>query len=107
LTFGVTLANPCVRPGTTQSIQISAPPHSAVGYDAVYADGKGGLSPGHYGGNKGGHTDGNGVWSDTWVVALNAPAGPVRVDSAAAAPDAAVGQRQDYFKVSNATGACG
>jgi hypothetical protein len=106
LTLGVTLKNACVRPGTSQTIIISAPPQSAVGYDAVYSDGKSGLQPGHYGGNNGGHTDNGGKWGDTWVVAANAPAGPVRVDSVGASSDGRVGQRQDYFKVSDATGRC-
>lgn len=106
LELGVKLQNACVRPGTSQTITITAPPESAVGYDAVYADGKSGLVPGHYGGNKAGHTDGTSTWADTWVVAPNAPAGPVRVDSVGVSRDGRTGQRQDSFKVSDATGRC-
>jgi hypothetical protein len=73
------MASPCVAVGDRQAITITAPPGASVAYQAVYADGKGGLSPGYYGGNKGGVAGADGTFHDQWVVGPGAPAGPVAV----------------------------
>jgi hypothetical protein len=100
------LAQSCVRAGGSQSITIHTAPMSSVGYDAVYSDGKTGMSPGYYGGNKSGNTDGTGTWSDTWVIAPNAPAGPVRVDVIGANASGASGNTTVSFAIAGPKGTC-
>lgn len=106
LALAAELAESCVRPGGSQAITIRTEPDSGVGYDAVYADGKSGLTEGHYGGNKAGQVDDEGTWSDTWVVAPNAPAGRVEVRVLGAKLGYNAGQTTVYFTVSDVTGKC-
>lgn len=103
----VTLASPCVRPGASQTITITTAPGSGVAYDSVYADGKSGVDKDHgfYGGNKGGQTDKQGTWTDTWVIAPTAPPGPVRVDVVAATPQGS-GTTYATFAMADASGRC-
>ena len=101
------LSSACVRPGEAQSIVITTLADSAVGYDAVYADGKNGMSAGYYGGNKGGRTDANGGYQDTWTIAPGAPAGPTRVDVAGANANGEIGQISVAFAVADLQGKCG
>jgi hypothetical protein len=74
------LKEACVPPGGKQVIVIRTEPKAGVAYDAVYSDGKGGATAGHYGGNKGAQVDHTGTFTDTWVVAPNAPQGKVTVN---------------------------
>lgn len=98
------LASACVMPGTTQTITITTRPNSAVGYHAIYSDGKTGFDPGYYGGNKSGITDGTGQWRDTWVVAANAPPGTVSVDVVGLSSDGASGSTRLTFAVGGVGG---
>lgn len=107
LELSAELTSRCVRPGGTQKITIMAPPRSAVGYSAVYADGTTGWSPDHYGGANHGHTNASGKWSDVWVVAADAPEGQVLVDVGGAGQDGSVGRTQVTFEVADLTGTCG
>ena len=100
-----TLSGTCVRPGATQRISIVTQPKSGVVYDAVYSDGKYGGTANYYGGNAGGETDAKGHWSSHWVVAPSTPAGPVRVDVAAATARGN-GYVTVWFHVADSTGRC-
>jgi hypothetical protein len=99
-----TLAHQCVVPGTTQSITITTAPNSAVGYHAIYSDGKQGFDKGYYGGNNSGLTDATGNFSESWVIAPNAPAGQVTVDVIALRQDGASGKTQLLFSMSGVGG---
>lgn len=73
----------CVQLGGTMSISILANPESPVAYNAVYDGEEGGSGPPYgegHGGNASGMSTDDGRYSDTWVVSLNAPGGPARVD---------------------------
>lgn len=73
----------CVVRGGTATIVVRTVPNAAVIYHAVYAGTKGGAPPpyGHgYGGSDGGMSDGDGRYSDSWDVRVDAPVGPARVD---------------------------
>jgi hypothetical protein len=99
------LQSRCVQPGQTQRISILTQPNSGVVYDAVYSDGKYGGTANYYGGNAGGRTDARGQWSSQWVVARSAPAGPVRIDVAAATPKG-TGYATAWFHVAGVRGGC-
>ena len=99
-----TLAHECVVPGSSQTITITTGPNSAVGYHAIYSDGKQGFDKDYYGGNKSGLTDATGNYTDTWVIAPTAPAGKVTVDVVALQQDGASGKTQLSFSMSGAGG---
>lgn len=100
------LKESCVRPGGKQTITIRTEPESGVGYDAIYSDGKGGAMEGHYGGNKGGQVDEDGTFTDTWVVAPNAPAGQVKVNVLGGKMGYEHAEAYAYFSVADLTGKC-
>jgi hypothetical protein len=100
------LQKACVAPGDTQTITITTRPESAVGYHAVYSDGKNGFDPDYYGGNKSGVTNGSGTYQDTWVVGVKAPPGTVNVDVVGVNGDGASGQTKVAFAVANSGGGC-
>jgi hypothetical protein len=82
-----TITPSCVVRGGTAEITIQTGPKNAVAYHAVYAGTKGGAPPpfGYgYGGDNRGHADGEGMYSSTWVVRIDAPVGPARADVIAA-----------------------
>lgn len=110
LEISAELKESCVRPGGSQTITIRSERGSGVGYDAVYADGKGGAMEGHYGGNKGGQVDKDGTFTDTWVVAPHAPAGRVTVNVLGAKAGGGKPMEHNeivvYFTVSDALGRC-
>lgn len=105
LALTANVAKSCVKAGEIQTITIKAPNGSVVGYEAVYADGKGGLTPGYYGGNKGGPVDGSGSYTDSWVVGVGAPPGPVHV-TVVGGNNGRKGSTTTAFKVADATGSC-
>lgn len=77
----------CVVRGGTATINIHTAPKNAVAYHAVYAGTKGGAPPpfGYgYGGDDRGHADGEGNYTSTWIVRIDAPVGPARADVIAA-----------------------
>lgn len=77
----------CVIRGGTAKITITTQPKNAVAYHAVYAGTKGGAPPpfGYgYGGDDRGHADGEGVYTSSWAVRIDAPVGPARADVIAA-----------------------
>ena len=98
------LAHQCVVPGTSQTITITTAPNSAVGYHSIYSDGKQGFDKDYYGGNKSGLTDATGQYTDTWVIAPNAPAGKVTVDVVGLNQDGASGKTQLSFAMSGVGG---
>jgi hypothetical protein len=82
-----TITPSCVVRGGTAEITIQTGPKNAVAYHAVYAGTKGGAPPpfGYgYGGDDRGHADGEGMYTSTWVVRIDAPVGPARADVIAA-----------------------
>jgi hypothetical protein len=82
-----TITPSCVVRGGTAEITIQTGPKNAVAYHAVYAGTKGGAPPpfGYgYGGDNRGHADGEGMYTSTWVVRIDAPVGPARADVIAA-----------------------
>lgn len=82
-----TITPSCVVRGGTATITIQTGPKNAVAYHAVYAGTKGGAAPpfGYgYGGDDRGHANGEGVYTSTWVVRVDAPVGPARADVIAA-----------------------
>lgn len=101
------LAKSCVKAGGEQTITIKAPEGSGVGYDSYYADGKSGISEGFYGGNNVQQLRETDTWTDTWVIAANAPAGKVHVVVRGVNVDYAPRDQQDlYFDLVSAVGTC-
>ena len=73
----------CADRGDEIQLDVTTKPGGAIAYQAVYSDNGGGaavpLGEG-YGGNDKGNADEDGNWSSSWIVGLNAPSGPARVD---------------------------
>ena len=103
LTARVSVA--CLRPGGTQTVTLTSEPKTNVGYDSVYADGKTGWSPDHYGGSNKGETDASGQWQDTFVLKPGAPPGKVEVNAIAGNARGA-GKTATSFAVAKADGTC-
>ena len=106
------LSTRCVKPGERLTLSIATKPEAAVAFQAVYADNKGGAEKpfgGGYGGNAKGAADKQGAYTNTWVVSLDAPAGPARVDVIVAWSD---GEKANWgydgpeFEVAGDTGDC-
>jgi hypothetical protein len=95
----------CVRPGTVEVMTVKSKPDAFFGYDTVYSDGGNGMSGG-YGGTGSGRTDEKGVMKQSWTVAPNAPAGPVRTILRGVLRGYALSQTEIHYKVSDATGKC-
>lgn len=85
LPLEATLQFACLKPGDRQTVDVRTARGAAIAYDSRYSDGKTGISEGFYGGNKGGHASEEGTWSDTWVIAPQAPPGDVQVTIVAGA----------------------
>ena len=69
--------------GSTATLLVHTEPAAAIGYQAVYSDNGAGSAPPFgrgYGGNDKGFAAPDGTFSSSWVVSLEAPAGPARVD---------------------------
>ncbi|MDQ3757652.1 MAG: hypothetical protein M3394_07375 [Actinomycetota bacterium] len=106
LPMSIELSSSCVAPGGKQTITIRTESKAAAGYDAVYADGLGGIDPGHHGGNSGGYADDKGVYTDTFVVKPSAPAGRVTVRVMAGKEGFRHAEGETSFTVGNALGTC-
>jgi hypothetical protein len=101
------LGSNCVKAGGKQSLTVKVPPDSSVAYDSYYPDGKSGLREGFYGGNNGKVVDSeDGTWTDTWVIAPNAPAGKVRVAVLAVHMGYEAVDRDLFFDLVPPTGTC-
>ena len=102
------LSSSCVKPGDKQTVTVDIGQEGGVAYNSYYSDGKTGGSDGFYGGNNGGNTDKVGRYTDTWVIAPNAPAGAVLVDVVAIARTETFdrGQTHVTFKVAKPNGTC-
>jgi hypothetical protein len=98
----------CVRPGTAQTITVTSKPNAGIAYNSVYADGNNARDnrTDYYGGNKGGRTDAQGIWRDTWTVSPKAPPGPVHVDVVGIAAGAGAGSITTGFAVARLDGTC-
>jgi hypothetical protein len=92
-----TMAAACVTPGGRQSLHLQAPPNYRVAFNAQYSDGGDGA---RYGGVGQGELDGSGQYSSTWLVAPDAPLGPVTVWIAVSGDDASA-FRQPTFTVAS------
>jgi hypothetical protein len=99
----------CVEPGGTVTIEVTTEPEAAIAYNAVYAGNKSG-SPAPFGYGYGGNDKGyaskkSGTWESTWIVRIDAPRGPAKVD-------VIVGYRGEFgyddphFAVADASGGC-
>jgi hypothetical protein len=102
------LASSCVKPGGKQTINVDIGQEGGVAYNSYYSDGKTGGMDGYYGGNNGAQVDKSGKYTDTWVVAPNAPAGLVLVDVVAIARTEKFerGQAHLTFTVAKPNGTC-
>lgn len=103
--FEASLLTDCVNRGGEMTLRVHLPkPKSAAGYLAYYADGKTGAPEPWgkgYGGNASGISDDAGNWASTWMVALEAPIGPGRVDVHVAVPGIGKGFKSLPFTVAN------
>jgi hypothetical protein len=108
LTIQVSLASPCVKPGTPQTITITTKPNTGVAYNAIYADGNNARDnrTDFYGGNKGDRTNAQGTWADTWTVSPKAAAGPVHVDVVGMTFQGESGYTTAGFAVARPDGSC-
>lgn len=83
LDIRATLDRVCTEVGDKVTLTVETPPKAAVAYQAVYSDNRGGADKplgGGYGGNDKGYADDNGVFTDSWIIGPEAPAGIARVD---------------------------
>jgi len=73
----------CAAVGNVVTVQVRTLPKAAVAYVAEYSDGKSGAAypwGAGYGGNAGGRAGTDGVYTSSWTLAPNAPAGQAKVD---------------------------
>lgn len=74
----------CVVAGGSVTLSVrTGQPYAGLIYLAYYAKDKTGAAPpwgDGYGGNSGGPSNAEGVYSDTWVVRADTPPGPARVE---------------------------
>jgi hypothetical protein len=98
----------CVDRGGSVTLTVNTEPKAAIGFQAVYSDGRGGGGApfgAGYGGNDKGIASGRGTFNATWVVSPEAPVGAGRVD-------VVVGYRGEFgydgphFAVADAKGNC-
>ena len=105
----VTLSQPCIKPGSSQTITVKVDTKEkvAVAYNTVYSDGNNWKDgPGYYGGNKGGVVDdGSGTYKDTWVLSPKAAPGPAQVAVFATQKDNG-GSASSGFTVGGPNGHC-
>ena len=108
LKLDVSFSQPCIKPGTPQTITVKVDTKEkvAVAYNTEYSDGNNWKSPNYYGGNKGGVVDdGSGTYKDTWVLSPQAAAGPAQVAVFATMKDNG-GSASAQFKVADKNGHC-
>jgi len=82
LKIDVSFSQPCIKPGSPQTITVKVATREdvTVAYNTAYSDGNNYRSPNYYGGNKGGLVkDGSGTYKDTWVLSPQAAPGPAQV----------------------------
>ncbi len=73
----------CVTPGSTVTVNVVTEPGAPLAYQAIYAGNQSGSEPPFgegYGGNAKGFASDDGTYTDTWIVRLDAPRGPARLD---------------------------
>lgn len=98
----------CIERGGTMTLELKTKPESAVGFQALYSDGKGGGPPplgAGYGGNDKGFASKKGRFTATWVVSPDAPVGRGRVD-VVVGHDQAWGYDDPHFAVADEDGNC-
>jgi hypothetical protein len=104
-----TLEPQCVERGGKVDLAVeTGKPEAAIVYNAVYADGFGGSGAPFgkgYGGNDKGYTAKDGTYESFWVVSLDAPEGPARVDVIVGF-DGKWGYDGPHFAVADAHGDC-
>jgi len=96
----------CVHPGETQGITINGVPEADVGYDTVYSDRSNSNSHPYRAGFGKGKTDRAGVFHETWLVPLDAPAGPATVLVAGATHRGKVDRTSTAFLIKPLGQAC-
>lgn len=106
LPLEASLEKSCVKAGGEQTITISVPHKSAFAYNSFYPDGKSGIDEGFYGGNKGSLMPAQGTWTDTWVIAPQAPPGTVRVHVQAVHMEYSSAEKDITFELVGPTGVC-
>ena len=98
----------CAERGDEITMEVTTEPGAAIGYQAVYSDnGGGGAVPmgEGYGGNDRGYANDDGAFTSSWVVGLNAPSGPARVDLVVGF-EGEFGYDDPHFAVADANGNC-
>lgn len=73
----------CVPPGSTVTVTVTTQPGAPLAYQAIYAGNQSGAEPPFgkgYGGNAKGFASDDGIYTDKWIVRLDAPRGPARLD---------------------------
>jgi len=98
----------CAERGDEITMEVTTEPGAAIGYQAVYSDnGGGGAVPmgEGYGGNDRGYADDDGAFTSSWIVGLNAPSGPARVDLVVGY-EGEFGYDDPHFAVADADGNC-
>ena len=105
----ISLSQPCIKPGASQTItvKVDTTQKVAVAYNTVYSDGNNWkMGPGYYGGNKGGVVDdGSGTYKDTWVLSPQAAPGVAQVVAFATMKDNG-GSASSQFIVAGPSGHC-
>lgn len=100
IVLNATLAKTCVRPGETQTLTVKARPHMKVIVNTGYADRQeGSVHGGRFTHDQ--HTDGTGLYTVSWTVALTAPHGEAAT-SVAAVDRTGTGHRRIPFRVAAA-----
>ena len=98
----------CAERGDEITMEVTTEPGAAIGYQAVYSDnGGGGAVPmgEGYGGNDRGYANDDGAFTSSWIVGLNAPSGPARVDLVVGF-EGEFGYDDPHFAVADADGNC-
>lgn len=108
----------CVEPGASATLTVRTDPGAFVMYLARYADGRNGAPEpmgAGYGGNEGGRADEDGLYSHSWTVSPDAPAGSATVEiiipeaghggaGASEHPEHVVEEMEAEFRVSGRSG---
>ena len=98
----------CAERGDTIDLEVTTEPGGAIGYQAVYSDnGSGAAVPlgEGYGGNDRGYADDDGIFTSSWVVGLDAPSGPARLD-VVVGHKGKFGYDDPHFAVADENGNC-
>ena len=89
----------CVHPGDKQGVTITGESEVDVGYDTIYSDQSDAMTTHYETGFGKGKTDKDGVFHETWVVPVQAPAGTATIQVAGATHHARVDKATTTFLI--------